>query len=119
MKKLLIIFVLVFLLSPLFFVNAACLAGADPGTECLSNPLGDNVSIPSIIGNVINAILGLVGSLALAMFIYGGFVWMLSAGSQEKVTKGKNILVWATIGLVVIFSSYAAVKYIILALANR
>ncbi|MCK4539930.1 hypothetical protein KAU09_02120 [Candidatus Parcubacteria bacterium] len=40
-------------------------------------------------------------------FIYGGFTWMLAAGSSEKVQKGKDILIWATLGLVVIFSAYA------------
>lgn len=80
----------------------------------LPNPLGKNNPKPEvIIGNVIKQVLGIVGSLALVMFIYGGIVWMTSAGSSEKVEKGKNIIVWAVIGLVVIFSSYALVKFVI------
>jgi len=27
------------------------------------------------------------------MFIYGGLVWMTAAGSNEKVQKGKDILI--------------------------
>ncbi len=79
----------------------------------LPNPLGEGNDDPNIlIGKVINAVLGIVGSLALVMFIYGGFTWMLAAGNQEKVQKGKDILIWATIGLIVIFSAYALVKFI-------
>jgi len=68
-------------------------------------------------------VLGLVGSLALAMpvprsasivgFIYGGFTWMLAAGDSGKVQKGKDILIWATIGIVVIFSAYAVVRFVL------
>lgn len=80
----------------------------------LPNPLGkDNPKPEVIIGKVIQKALGVVGSLALVMFIYGGIVWMTSAGNSEKVEKGKNIIVWAVIGLVVIFSSYALVKFVI------
>lgn len=78
----------------------------------LTNPIKAN-SIPELIGNVINVALEIVGSLALIMFIYGGFTWMLAAGNESAVEKGKNILTWATIGLVVIFASYSLVNFII------
>ena len=86
------------------------------GEVCLNNPLtGDtsSVSPQTLIGRIINAVLGIVGSLALAMFIYGGFTWMTAAGSPEKIEKGKEILIWATIGLIVIFTSYALVNFIL------
>jgi len=51
--------------------------------------------------------------LALVMFIYGGIIWMTSSGNAEQVTKGKNIIIWATIGLVVIFSAYALVNFVL------
>jgi hypothetical protein len=82
----------------------------------IPNPLtGDNTSVPIsvLIGRIINGALGFVGSLALVMFIYGGFTWMLAAGNQQRVQKGKEILIWATIGLVVIFTSYAVVKMVL------
>ena len=41
------------------------------------------------------------------------------AGSNEKVQKGKDILIWATIGLVVIFASYAMVKFVIEGIAVK
>ncbi len=77
------------------------------------NPAVNVGSPQQFIGRIINSALGIVGSLALLMFIYGGFVWLTSAGSSDKVTKGKNILVWATIGLVVIFMSYGATKFVL------
>jgi len=82
----------------------------------LDNPLGDTKDIPSLIGNVISAVLGIVGSLALVMFIYGGVIWMTAAGNEQSVTKGRNILMWAALGLVVIFSSYALTRFVIQAI---
>ena len=79
----------------------------------LTNPLGSTKDVPTLIGKVINGVLGVVGSLALLMFIYGGFMWMLSAGNEKMVEKGKNTLMWAAAGLVVIFMSYTLVKFII------
>jgi len=81
----------------------------------LDNPLGkgDTGSSPQkLLGNIINVVLGITGSIALVMFILGGFTWMTSAGNSERVSRGKNILIWATIGLVIIFSAYALVKFV-------
>lgn len=84
----------------------------------LSNPLGSTVTVPGLVHNIINAALGVVGSLALVMFIYGGFTWMLAAGNEQAVEKGRNILVWAAIGLVVIFASYSLVNFVIGAITS-
>lgn len=126
MKKLFLSFLLIssfLLLTSLVLAQGDPLpGGGDPKTSTqtqsapivrLDNPLGSDVTIPGLIGRVISAILGIVGSLALVMFIYGGFTWMLAAGNNEKVKKGKDILVWAAIGLIVIFSSYALVRFVI------
>ncbi len=85
----------------------------------LENPLGGGTgvtSVPLLIGNIIKTILMIVGALALAMFVYGGFTWLTSGGSADKVKKGKDILIWATIGLIVIFTSYTLVDFLLTAL---
>ena len=78
----------------------------------LDNPLGD-VGIFDIVANIIKTILGLVGVAALVMFIYGGILWMTSAGNAQRIEKGRETLTWAAIGLVVIFASYALVNLIL------
>lgn len=89
--------------------------GAPLTPVSLINPLTGRATSKSpevLVGNIINAVMGVVGSLALAMFIYGGFTWMLAAGNDQRVQKGKEILIWATVGLIVIFSSYAIVRLV-------
>ncbi len=84
------------------------------GDKCatLDNPI--NINTPQqFIGRIISVIFGLVGSIALLMFVYGGLLWMTSQGNDKQVSKGKATLTWAAIGIVVIFSSYALVNFII------
>jgi len=120
MKYVLILSFILLILSLSTLANAACCTTgtADPAgcSVCLTNPLTGTTKsegIPTLLGNVINSVLGIIGSLALVMFIYGGATWMLSAGNQEQVTKGKNILIWATLGLVIIFTAYALVRFVL------
>lgn len=79
----------------------------------LPNPLGGSTDIRSIIGRVINAALGISGSVALLMFIWGGLQWLTSGGSPERIQKGKNTIVWAVLGLVLIFGSYAILNFVL------
>jgi hypothetical protein len=61
-------------------------------------------------------ILSISGSLALLFFIYGGFTFLISGGSSERVTKGKTILINSIIGLVIIFTSFLIVNFILVKL---
>ncbi|MDA3839503.1 MAG: pilin [Patescibacteria group bacterium] len=106
-----IFFVFLFIISPALAQCPPSSRGESSSEVCIDNPI-QTATPQQLIGKVIAAVLGISGSLALLMFVYGGFVWMLSGGNSEKVTKGKNTLVWAAIGLVVIFSSYALVNAI-------
>ena len=88
------------------------------GSVCLDNPLGSVSTPQTLIANVINAVLGVVGSLALLMFVYGGLIWMTSSGSPEKVKKGRDIIIWSAIGLAIIFSAYGLVRILIVSIAK-
>lgn len=70
-------------------------------------------SVQVIIGDAIRVVLGISGSIALLMFLYGGFTWMTAGGSPEKIETAKNTLTWAGLGLAVIFSSYVLVNFVI------
>ncbi len=115
MRKKLILLILPMLFT--FLVAFPVIAASTNNTSVVSlnNPLAAaGVTTPQqLIGKVISAILGVIGSVALLMFVYGGFVWMTAAGNEKKVSQGRDVLMWAAIGLVIIFISYAAVKFLI------
>ena len=80
-------------------------------------PLG-NVDIPTLIGRIIRGLIGISGVLALAMFVYGGLMWMTSAGNKERVDKAQKTVIWSILGLVIIFASYALVSFVLSALGQ-
>lgn len=84
----------------------------------VKNPLG-TADIPTLAGTILKTLLGLTGSVALLMFIWGGLLWLTSAGNTDKIKKGKETLVWAAIGLAFIFSSYIIANFVIQALTGR
>lgn len=88
----------------------------DSSVTKLNNPLtgtDEATDVNVLIGTVINGIMGVVGSLALLMFVYGGLLWMTSSGNSEQVEKGKKTLIYAALGLIVIFASYALVALVL------
>lgn len=78
-------------------------------------PLGET-DIKVVIARVIRAVLGVIGSIALLMFFIGGFMWLTAGGNADRIKRAKDILIWSILGLVVIFSAYAIVQFVITAL---
>lgn len=95
-----------------FIVILSALITSKIHADSLVNPLG-TTSIPELIGTVITALLGIVGSLSLIMFIYGGFLWIMSGGNEDNVKKGKETLKWAIMGIVVVFASYGILNFVL------
>ena len=62
-----------------------------------------------IMADVIKIILGVTGSLALVAFTVGGVMMVTAQGNEEKISKGKGILYWSVLALVIIAASYAVV----------
>lgn len=78
----------------------------------LYNPLGRVDTFPELVQNVITGILGVVGAVSLVMMVIGGITWMTSAGNADRVRRGRDTLLWAILGLVVIFLSYAIINFV-------
>ncbi|HCC22644.1 TPA: hypothetical protein DF272_00490 [Candidatus Falkowbacteria bacterium] len=75
--------------------------------------IGTELSVPEVIGGILKVILGIVGALALVMFIYGGLMFMLSEGETGKIKTAKDIIIWASLGLLTIFGSFAVLNFVI------
>lgn len=84
-------------------------------SESLNAPFGSSSSQTEpllLIAVIIQALLGIVGAGALLMFIWGGFHMIFSGGSEERIKKGRDTLLWAVIGMAVILSSYAVLQFV-------
>ena len=106
-KNLIKLFLVAFILTAPFIVFAQTAP-----TTILSNPIGE-ADPRVVLGRAINGALSIVGALSLTTFVYGGFIWMLSFGNPERVKKGLAILTWGFYGLMIIFSSYAIINFML------
>ncbi len=63
-----------------------------------------------IVSRAINFLTGIIGSIALLLYVVSGFMWMTAAGASEQVDKAKKIMVWTTLGVMVMLFSYILTK---------
>lgn len=66
-----------------------------------------------LLSRGINALLAFMGSIALVLYIFAGFLWMSAAGNAEKVNKAQKIMIWTTLGAVAMGGSYMIVRTIL------
>jgi len=70
-------------------------------------------SFRTLARTMVNFFLYFLGFLATLMIIYGGVLYVTSAGNDEGVGKAKKILIYAVVGIIVILLSYAIVNTVI------
>jgi len=63
----------------------------------------------SLLGNITNLALAIMGGLFLFMLVAGGVMYAFSAGNEEAGQKATKIITGSIIGLVISFSSYTIV----------
>lgn len=68
--------------------------------------------------NLTKLILGMVGSLALLFFVYGGIMFLLAGGKAEMIEKGKKIITNAVIGVALVLGAWIIVNFAIAALTG-
>jgi TRAP-type C4-dicarboxylate transport system permease small subunit len=99
-------------------------AAADPyGLEATANAAKLNTGLASkkpaeIVGYIISVFLSLLGILFFILIVYGGYLWMTSYGNETKVTKAKELIINAAIGLVIIIAAYTISSFVITKLAG-
>ena len=136
MKKILILTSLIILIGfgSFVFSGVARAVDDDPSVVSLQNPLsslsssGERIKaegaakkkgvtdISLVAGRIIKESLKYIGGITLLIFLYGGFMWLISGGDAEKVKKGSQTVLWAVVGLFIIFSSYAILDLVLKAL---
>lgn len=74
--------------------------------------------LASVILQIINYVLAIVGVVALAYLIYGGFRYITSGGNEDTIEEAKKIIVNAVIGIVVIGVAAALVNFVVRAVGG-
>lgn len=81
---------------------------------CPADLFGDT----GVFKQITNTLIYIVGIIAVIMLVFGGIKYVVSGGDAKKVTDAKNTVLYAIIGLVIAFVSYAIVTFVISALPS-
>ena len=94
-------------------INTKAIGGGGiTGTEEEGNGLTDKIA------GIVNAIIGVLGIVAVVVIILGGISYMTSNGDSTKVKKAKDTILYGVIGLVIVILSAAIVNFVIFKVAG-
>lgn len=65
-----------------------------------------------IIATVIRAFIGLLGIIFVILIVYSGYNWMTAAGDAAKITKAKDTITRAIIGLIIVLAAYSITYFV-------
>jgi hypothetical protein len=69
--------------------------------------------VPAILGRMINLLLGALGTVAVFLIVYSGFLWMTAGGNEDQISKAKTIMKQVVVGLLVLSLAYAVVAFVV------
>ena len=92
---------------------AASLIDSSDNPDIISGATGGESSIRELVKTMLNFFLSFLGFVATVMVIYGGILYVTSAGNDESVGKAKKILLYAVVGIILILLSFALVNTIL------
>ena len=92
---------------PVFAANPTVSTLEDVGTGAgYAQQANPENTFSTLIGQVVQAFLSLLGIIFLVLMLYGGYTWMTSAGDEAKVSKSKETIKNAIIGIVITAGAY-------------
>lgn len=72
------------------------------------NPVDEN-TLGDVLFNVVNALLLFAGAVAVLFLIIGGFRYVVSTGNPDQVDAAKRTILYAVLGLIIIFIAFVLV----------
>ncbi|MEA3463472.1 MAG: hypothetical protein U9R14_00065 [Patescibacteria group bacterium] len=120
-----------FTVSLSFFIINNCVArlsgdvikgtgGIEGQAEELAGIAGfeSSIGVGDVMALVIQAFLSVLGIIFVVLIIVAGYNWMTAGGEEEKVTKAKDMIKRAIIGLIIIVAAYAISYFVFKALSG-
>jgi hypothetical protein len=95
--------------------NTAPTDATAPQSVGFTNPIKFN-SVPDLIAGIINALLGILGAITVAILVMSGFKYM-TASNPGAVGQALDGITNAIVGLIIIMGAFLITQYVISALA--
>ena len=74
--------------------------------------LADKGDIAAVIVAVMKGLFAATGFVFFCLMFYAGYIWMTAHGNEDRVTKAKDILTAALIGIAIIVAGYGVTVFI-------
>lgn len=71
------------------------------------------LSADTILYNALNTAYFIAGIIAVIVIVFAGYSYAMSAGDSAKITKAKNTILYAVVGIVVILLAFAITWFVI------
>lgn len=77
----------------------------------IQNPLGETSDVSTLASNIIKFLIILAIPITAILVVYAGYLYIISAGNEDKVKTAQKALIWALVGfaIVLIASSVPAI----------
>ena len=85
--------------------------GSSSGSGCAA-PTG-SPTVNGTLENVINILTTIIGAVAIIMIIVGGMQIVFSGGDPGKVKNGREAIIYALIGIVIVLVAQVLVKFVL------
>lgn len=81
-------------------------------SECNVEKTEGDKSLMSNVSMLINVFASVMGFLAVGMIIYGGFMLLTAQGDPAKIKRGKDVVTYSIIGVILVMLAYAIVNFV-------
>ena len=97
--------------APAFLKEIASILGWTTITDA-SNTIQGAQTFTEIAARVLDFLLSIVGIIGIIMLVFGGFVYLTSAGDENKAESGKKIVTYAIIAIALALSALVLVTQV-------
>lgn len=88
-------------------------------SECNVEKTEGEKSLMSNVNMLINVFASVMGFLAVGMIIYGGFMLLTAQGDPARIKRGKDVVLYSVIGLILVMLAYAIINFVMNNVINR
>jgi len=76
-------------------------------------------SLIEFITSALNLVIALSALIAVAMLVYAGIRYILSAGDEKKIESATKNIIYTLIGLVIVFIAPLVIRFILSTFLNQ
>lgn len=99
--------------SQSFFDSVLKQTNQSAGETFTVDKTGTNTNPLGTVQPVVQAMIAVLGIIAVVLLVYAGYLWMTAGGNDQQIDKAKGIIRNVVIGLIIVTSAWLIVSFIL------